>query len=171
MGRPPQDPSTSVSVSPLTRSVWVLFWMGLYSEQIISVWLEPIPGRSASSPIVFGNPTFVLLSSLVLLSWGFNSDTSLTEPVRGYQSIFLPYLLYFLPSTHTPPCAYVHPLLPLYQYQDQRPLSPIVDDLGVLKSSTIDSHLRSHLSHIGQASDTWGHVHATLQHPLHHVDS
>jgi hypothetical protein len=37
--------------------------------------------------------------------------------VRGHQSISLPYLLYSLPLTPTPPCAYVHPLLPLYQYQ------------------------------------------------------
>jgi hypothetical protein len=38
-------------------------------------------------------------------------------PVRGHPSISLPYLLYSLPSTPTPPCAYVHPLLPLYQHQ------------------------------------------------------
>jgi hypothetical protein len=37
--------------------------------------------------------------------------------VRGHQSISLPYLLYSLPLTPTPPCAYVHPLPPLYQYQ------------------------------------------------------
>jgi hypothetical protein len=43
--------------------------------------------------------------------------------------------------------------------------------LGILKSSTIDSHLRLHLSHIGQALDTQGHVHATLRHPPHHEDS
>jgi hypothetical protein len=93
------------------------------------------------------------------------------EIVRGHRSISLPHLLYSLPSTHTPPCAYVHPLLPLHQHQDRRPSSPIVDDLGILKSSTIDSHLRSYLSHIGQASDTQGHIHATLRHPLDHVDS
>jgi hypothetical protein len=30
--------------------------------------------------------------------------------------------------------------------------------------STLTSSLHSHLSHIGQALDTWGHVHATLRH-------
>jgi hypothetical protein len=82
------------------------------------------------------------------------AEGAIVSSVRGHRSISLPYLLYSLPSTHTPPCAYVHPLLPLYQYQDRQPLSLIVNDLGILKSSTIDSHLRSHLSHIGQASDT-----------------
>jgi hypothetical protein len=33
--------------------------------------------------------------------------------VRGHRSISLPYLLYSIPSTPTPPCAYVH----LLQYQ------------------------------------------------------
>jgi hypothetical protein len=70
--------------------------------------------------------------------------------VRGHLSISLPYLFY---SPPTP--------VPI----------PIVDDLGILKSTTLTSSLRSHLSHIGQSSDTWGHVHAILQHPLRHVDS
>jgi hypothetical protein len=39
------------------------------------------------------------------------------QTVRGHQSISLPYILYSLPSTPTPPCAYIHPLLPLYQHQ------------------------------------------------------
>jgi hypothetical protein len=49
-------------------------------------------------------------------------------------------------------------------------LSPIVDDHRTLKSSTLNFHLCSHLSHLGQASYTLGHVHKIPQHPLHHVD-
>jgi hypothetical protein len=50
-------------------------------------------------------------------------------------------------------------------------LSPIVNDLCILKSSTLDSYLCSYLSHIRQTLDTWGHVHAILWHPPHHMDS
>jgi hypothetical protein len=90
--------------------------------------------------------------------------------VRGHLSISLPYLLYSLLSsstlsTPTPLCAYVHIIT-----KGRQPLSPIVDDRHILKSSTLDFHLRSHLSHLGQASDTLGHIHEILWHPPHHVD-
>jgi hypothetical protein len=90
--------------------------------------------------------------------------------VRGHLSISLPYLLYSLLSsstlsTPTPLCAYVHIIT-----KGRRPLSPIVDDHRILKSLILDFHLRSHLSHLGQASDTLGHVDEILRHPLRHVD-
>jgi hypothetical protein len=91
--------------------------------------------------------------------------------VRGHLSIPLPYLLYSLLSppalsTLTPLCAYVHIII-----KGRRPLSPIVDDFAYYKSSTLDFYLHSHLHHLGQASDTWGHVHEILRHPPHHVGS
>jgi hypothetical protein len=54
--------------------IGALFWLGLQSEQIVSVLLEPIPGCPVSSPIVFANPTFILMSycpnvSIVILLW------------------------------------------------------------------------------------------------------
>jgi hypothetical protein len=48
--------------------------------------------------------------------------------------------------------------------------SQIVDDLHICKLSTLASYLCSYLSHIRQASDTWGHVHMILWHPLRHMD-
>jgi hypothetical protein len=98
------------------------------------------------------------------------ASSTVSGRVRGHLSISLPYLLYsLLPSstlsTPTPLCAYVHIIT-----KGRRPLSPIVDDSRILKSLTLDFHLCSHLSHLGQASDTWGHVHEILRHPLRHVD-
>jgi hypothetical protein len=59
--------------------------------------------------------------------------------VRGHQSISLPYLLYSLPLTPTPPCAYVHPLPPLYQYKG-RQLS-ISNSQWPLHIKVVDSRL------------------------------
>jgi hypothetical protein len=91
--------------------------------------------------------------------------------VRGHLSISLPYLLYSLLSplalsTPTPLSAYVHIII-----KGRRPLSPIVDDFVYYKSSTLNVYLRSHLHHLGQASDTGGHIHEILWHPPHHVGS
>jgi hypothetical protein len=59
--------------------------------------------------------------------------------VRGHRSISLPYLFYSLPWTPTPLCAYVHPLLPLYQYQ--RPMISVSNSRWPSHIKVIDSQL------------------------------
>jgi hypothetical protein len=80
MGGPLKDPQMSVSVG--VRSDWYecSYSWSSNRDQIISILLEPIPGRPVSSPIVFVNPMLVLPTPFVSYFVDVSrSDMSLME--------------------------------------------------------------------------------------------